>query len=64
MMNSNILAVHWWDSTDFKEYPLQFQKLNLELKRRFDAEEIDFAFPTQTLHLKRDGDLNEQKTLS
>ena len=25
----NILVVHWWDSTDFKEYLLQFQKLNL-----------------------------------
>ncbi len=52
----NILVVHWWDSTDFKEYLLQFQKLNLELKRRFDAEDISFAFPTQTLHLKQDSD--------
>lgn len=48
----NILVVHWWDSTDFKEYLLNFQKLNLELKRRFDAEGIEFAFPTQTLHVK------------
>jgi MscS family membrane protein len=52
----NILVVHWWDSTDFKEYLLQFQKLNLELKRRFDAEGISFAFPTQTLYLKQDSD--------
>jgi MscS family membrane protein len=48
----NILVVHWWDSTDFKEYLLGFQKLNLELKRRFDAEGIDFAFPTQTVHVR------------
>jgi MscS family membrane protein len=48
----NILVVHWWNSTDFKEYLLGFQKLNLELKRRFDAERIEFAFPTQTLYLK------------
>jgi MscS family membrane protein len=54
----NILVVHWWNSTDFKEYLLQFQKLNLELKRRFDSEEIDFAFPTQTLHLKSDSNWN------
>ncbi len=52
----NILVVHWWNSTDFKEYLLQFTKLNLELKRRFDAEGISFAFPTQTLYLKRDPD--------
>ncbi|HVY70610.1 MAG TPA: mechanosensitive ion channel family protein [Verrucomicrobiae bacterium] len=52
----NILVVHWWESTDFKEYLLQFQKLNLELKRRFDAESINFAFPTQTVHLKQDSE--------
>jgi MscS family membrane protein len=52
----NILVVHWWNSTDFKEYLLQFQKLNLELKRRFDAEAINFAFPTQTLYLKQDSE--------
>jgi MscS family membrane protein len=50
----NILVVHWWDSTDFKEYLLQFQKLNLELKRRFDAEGINFAFPSQTVYLRQD----------
>jgi len=48
----NILVVHWWNSTDFKEYLAGFQKLNLELKRRFDAEGIDFAFPTQTVYVK------------
>ena len=52
----NILVVHWWNSTDFKEYLLQFQKLNLELKRRFDAEGVSFAFPTQTLYLKQDSE--------
>jgi len=51
----NILVVHWWNSTDFKEYLAGFQKLNLELKRRFDAEGIDFAFPTQTVYVKNGG---------
>ena len=50
----NILVVHWWDSTDFKEYLLQFQKLNLELKRRFDTEGISFAFPSQTVYMRQD----------
>lgn len=50
----NILVVHWWNSTDFKDYLLGFQKLNLELKRRFDAERIDFAFPSQTVYLRQD----------
>lgn len=52
----NILVVHWWNSTDMKEYLLEFQNLNLELKRRFDGEAISFAFPTQTLYLRQDSD--------
>jgi MscS family membrane protein len=52
----NILVVHWWNSTDFKEYLLGFQKLNLQLKRQFDAESISFAFPSQTLYMKQDSD--------
>jgi MscS family membrane protein len=50
----NILVVHWWNSTDSKEYLLGSQKLNLELKRRFDAESISFAFPSQTVYLRQD----------
>jgi MscS family membrane protein len=50
----NILVVHWWNSTDFKEYLLGFQKLNLELKKRFDAEGISFAFPSQTVYVRQD----------
>jgi MscS family membrane protein len=50
----NILVVHWWNSTNFKEYLLNFQKLNIELKRQFDAEGISFAFPSQTVYLRQD----------
>jgi small-conductance mechanosensitive channel len=28
------------------------QELNLRVKERFDAEKLDFAFPTQTVHLR------------
>jgi MscS family membrane protein len=50
----NILVVHWWNSTDYKDYLIGFQKLNLELKRRFDDEGINFAFPSQTVYLRQD----------
>lgn len=50
----NILVVHWWDSTDFGEYLKGFEQLNLELKRRFDTEGIQFALPSQTLYLRQD----------
>ncbi|MFN7141455.1 MAG: mechanosensitive ion channel family protein, partial [Limisphaerales bacterium] len=52
----NILVVHWWNSTDFKEYLAGMQELNLKVKERFDAEGINFAFPTRTLYLKQDSD--------
>jgi MscS family membrane protein len=52
----NILVVHWWNSTNFKGYLAEFQLLNLEIKRRFDAEGINFAFPTQTVYLKQDSE--------
>jgi MscS family membrane protein len=52
----NILVVHFWNSTDMKAYLAGIQPLNLEVKRRFDAERISFAFPTQTLYLKQDSD--------
>jgi MscS family membrane protein len=48
--------VHWWKSTDYKEYLAGWQAMNLELKRRFDAEGIAFAFPSRTLYLRQDSD--------
>lgn len=50
----NILVVHWWADTVFKEYLDGIQEMNLKLKDRFDAEGIEFAFPTQTVYLKQD----------
>ena len=52
----NILVVHWWKSTDFNDYLLGFQRLNLELKRRFDVESISFASPSQTVYLRQDSE--------
>lgn len=49
----NILVVHWWGDTQFIEYLAGIQDMNLSLKERFDAEGIEFAFPTQTVHIKQ-----------
>jgi MscS family membrane protein len=48
----NILVVHWWNSTDYKEYLGGMQALNLEIKRRFDAAGFSFAFPSRTVYHK------------
>ncbi|MDB6124533.1 MAG: MscS Mechanosensitive ion channel [Pedosphaera sp.] len=52
----NIQVVHFWGSQDFKAYLAGMQEMNLILKQRFDAEKINFAFPTQTLYVKQDSD--------
>jgi MscS family membrane protein len=52
----NILVIHWWDGTSPRDLLAALELMNLELKRRFDGEQLSFAFPTQTLHLKQDSD--------
>ena len=48
----NIYVIHWWDGVEPKAHLAGMQELNLEIKRRFEAEGIEFAFPTQTVHLR------------
>jgi MscS family membrane protein len=48
----NIEVVHVWNSTDHKAYLQGLQELNLRVKERFDAERIEFAYPTQTVYVK------------
>ena len=48
----NILVVHVWNGTDAKTHFAEMQALNLQIKQRFDAEKIEFAFPSQTVYLK------------
>ena len=50
----NVQVVHWWKGSDAKVYFAGMQELNLKIKERFDAEGIEFAFPTQTIHVKHD----------
>jgi MscS family membrane protein len=48
----NILVVHDWTGTDLKLYFADMQALNLQIKERFDAEKLEFAYPTQTVYVK------------
>jgi MscS family membrane protein len=52
----NINVVHFWNSTDYKAYLEGLQAMNLQLKKRFDDEGIEFAFPSQTVYVKSDSD--------
>ncbi len=44
----NVNVVFFCGTTDWKEYCRILQSLNLQIKQRFDAEGLSFAFPTQT----------------
>lgn len=45
----NLNLVWQCRTTEWKEYTAALQELNLSIKERFDAEGIEFAFPTQTV---------------
>ena len=39
----NIMIVHWWKGTEYRQYLAGIQQMNLAVKARFDAEGISFA---------------------
>ena len=51
----NVQVIHWWKGPEQKLYFAGMQELNLKIKERFDAEGIEFAFPTQTVYVKPAG---------
>ena len=48
----NLEVIYWCKLTDWRLFTKVLQGLNLELKERFDAEGLSFAFPSQTLYLE------------
>jgi small-conductance mechanosensitive channel len=48
-------VVYYVDSVDFLVYMDAQQKINLELVRQFAAEGIEFAYPTQTVFIGKNG---------
>ena len=50
----NIYMTYWVVPADFWVYNEVNEKVNFELMKRFKAEGIEFAFPTQTIYTKKD----------
>jgi len=50
-----IEVVYWVTTPDYLDYRDSLHAINLAVMRRFAAEGIDFAFPTQTIHLHPHG---------
>ena len=47
----NIYISYWYHPPEWWEYNEHAHWINLQIKERFNAEGIEFAFPTQTIHL-------------
>jgi MscS family membrane protein len=50
----NILVLYWYHPPDYWAYLDHANWINMQIMERFNAEGIDFAFPTQTLHMAGD----------
>ncbi len=50
----NIYMSYWVKPADYWLYHQVNERVNLELMKRFEAEQIEFAFPSQTLYVKKD----------
>jgi len=50
----NIYMSYWVRPPDYWLYHQVNEQVNLDIMRRFEAEQIEFAFPTQTLYVKKD----------
>jgi len=50
----NIYMSYWVKPADYWRYQQVNERVNLEIMKRFEAEQIEFAFPSQTLYVKKD----------
>ena len=50
----NILVIYWYHPPAYWDYLEHANWINTQIMERFNVEGIDFAFPTQTLHLAGD----------
>ena len=50
----NILVIYWYHPPEYWDYLDHATWINVQIMERFKAEGIDFAFPTQTLHMAGD----------
>ena len=50
----NIIVIYWYHPAKYWKYLEHATWVNMQIMERFNAESIDFAFPTQTLHLAGD----------
>jgi len=50
----NIYVSYWYHPPEFWSYMEHAHEVNLQIMQRFNAEGVEFAFPTQTIHMAGD----------
>lgn len=50
----NILVMFWYHPADYWMFKNFVERINFQILEKFNAEDIRFAFPTQTVYLARD----------
>lgn len=50
----NIYMTYWIKPPDYWLYHEVNERVNIEIMKRFEAEKIEFAFPSQTLYIEKD----------
>lgn len=58
----NIFAIYWYHPPDYWAYMDHAEWVNMEILTRFNNAGIEFAFPTQTIHLEANPDQLEMIT--
>jgi MscS family membrane protein len=49
----NIYMSYWVKPPDYWLYHEVNERVNIEIMKRFEAEKIEFAFPSQTIYLEK-----------
>jgi MscS family membrane protein len=50
----NIMVIAWYHPPNYWDFQAWLQKTCLEIMRRFEADDIDFAFPSRTFYMAND----------
>ena len=50
----NIIVIYWYHPPNYWDFMIYNERVNFEILERFNAEGIDFAFPTQTHYIAGD----------
>jgi small-conductance mechanosensitive channel len=57
----NFEVVFWVTSPAYPDFMDTTQAINLDIVRRFEAEGIEFAYPTQTVFVEKEEEESEKK---